>query len=266
MTESGTIARTCACAPTWPRSPRPSTTSSRPQWARTSRVGTRVRVAAARPVGAGLGGRTRATCDDRPAGQSDVDLLPLKAWLGWGPPADLVELAEWAAWRWAGPSSFFLRVRLARGHRARAARAAPAPARGAGGAEPAPAARRRRRGRPPSRRARGETMVAAAADHRSHRPRAVGGRRPAATASRRAACWCSSRRRAGPSGWWPGWCGAAMRRRRTGSRPGPGGRSSSAAAPRRGHRSRSWPPPSCSMRTTRPTGRRAHPPTARSTS
>jgi len=37
-----------------------------------------------------------------------VDVLPLKSWLGWGPPSALVELAEWAAWRWAGPVSSFL--------------------------------------------------------------------------------------------------------------------------------------------------------------
>jgi primosomal protein N' (replication factor Y) len=41
-----------------------------------------------------------------PAG---VEVLPLKSWLGWGPPSAVVELAEWAAWRWAGPASFFLR-------------------------------------------------------------------------------------------------------------------------------------------------------------
>ena len=41
-----------------------------------------------------------------PAG---VAVLPLKSWLGWGPPPALVALAEWAAWRWAGPPSFFLR-------------------------------------------------------------------------------------------------------------------------------------------------------------
>jgi primosomal protein N' (replication factor Y) len=41
-----------------------------------------------------------------PAG---IDILPLKSWLGWGPPSAVVELAEWAAWRWAGPASFFLR-------------------------------------------------------------------------------------------------------------------------------------------------------------
>jgi primosomal protein N' len=39
---------------------------------------------------------------------SGVDLLPAKAWLGWGPPPPVVELARWAAWRWAGPESFFL--------------------------------------------------------------------------------------------------------------------------------------------------------------
>ncbi|HVT42080.1 MAG TPA: hypothetical protein VHD39_03785, partial [Acidimicrobiales bacterium] len=39
-----------------------------------------------------------------------MDLLPLKSWLGWGPPPSVVDLAEWAAWRWAGPQSFFLRV------------------------------------------------------------------------------------------------------------------------------------------------------------
>jgi primosomal protein N' (replication factor Y) (superfamily II helicase) len=39
-----------------------------------------------------------------------VSLLTLTSWLGWGPPPDVVELADWAAWRWAGPAPFFLRV------------------------------------------------------------------------------------------------------------------------------------------------------------
>ena len=39
-----------------------------------------------------------------------VEVLPLKSWLGWGPPRTVVELAAWAAWRWAGPASFFLRT------------------------------------------------------------------------------------------------------------------------------------------------------------
>ena len=37
-----------------------------------------------------------------------IDLLPLKSWLGWGPPSEVIEVAEWASWRWAGPASFFL--------------------------------------------------------------------------------------------------------------------------------------------------------------
>ncbi len=33
---------------------------------------------------------------------------PLAAWSGLGPPPSVVSLAEWAAWRWAGPMSSFL--------------------------------------------------------------------------------------------------------------------------------------------------------------
>ncbi|HWD56132.1 MAG TPA: hypothetical protein VG346_13480 [Acidimicrobiales bacterium] len=85
------------------------------QWAFDVRVGTRVRV----PLhGRSVRGWVVGTPapGDRLAGGGVadgppfVDLLPLKAWLGWGPPEDLVELAEWAAWRWAGPPTFFLRV------------------------------------------------------------------------------------------------------------------------------------------------------------
>jgi primosomal protein N' (replication factor Y) len=39
-----------------------------------------------------------------------VEVLPLVSWLGWGPPAAIIGLAEWASWRWAGPDSFFLRA------------------------------------------------------------------------------------------------------------------------------------------------------------
>ncbi|MGH9164420.1 MAG: hypothetical protein ACRDZW_02760, partial [Acidimicrobiales bacterium] len=42
-----------------------------------------------------------------PAG---VRLRAITAVSGWGPPPDLVELATWAAWRWAGRPSAFLRV------------------------------------------------------------------------------------------------------------------------------------------------------------
>jgi primosomal protein N' (replication factor Y) len=42
------------------------------------------------------------------AAPAGVEVVPLKSWLGWGPPPALVPLAEWAAWRWAGPVPFFL--------------------------------------------------------------------------------------------------------------------------------------------------------------
>ena len=67
-------------------------------------VGTRLRVP--------LHGRTvRAwVTDDRAAPPAGVEVRPVKSWLGWGPPPPVVELARWAAWRWAGPASFFLRI------------------------------------------------------------------------------------------------------------------------------------------------------------
>ncbi len=72
-------------------------------WGHEVQVGTRVR--------APFHGRTvRGWVVDEEVGTpAGVDLLPLKSWLGWGPPPSLVALAEWAAWRWAGPASFFLR-------------------------------------------------------------------------------------------------------------------------------------------------------------
>ncbi len=71
-------------------------------WSDDVQVGTRVR--------APFHGRTvRGWVVDEEAGTPEgVDVLPLKSWLGWGPPPALVDLAEWAAWRWAGPTSFFL--------------------------------------------------------------------------------------------------------------------------------------------------------------
>ena len=73
-------------------------------WRDEVRVGTRVR--------APFHGRTVRgwVVDEEVGAPAGVDLLPLKSWLGWGPPPSLVELAEWAAWRWAGPASFFLRI------------------------------------------------------------------------------------------------------------------------------------------------------------
>ncbi len=73
-------------------------------WDHEVRIGTRVRVP--------LHGRSVRgwVVDDAAAPPDGVDVLPLKSWLGWGPPAELVDLSAWASWRWAGPQSFFLRV------------------------------------------------------------------------------------------------------------------------------------------------------------
>ena len=39
-----------------------------------------------------------------------IEVRPLSKWSGLGPPADVIELAEWAAWRWAGRLAHFLRA------------------------------------------------------------------------------------------------------------------------------------------------------------
>jgi primosomal protein N' (replication factor Y) len=65
-------------------------------------VGTRVRVP--------LHGRSVRgwVVDDAVPDAGGRQVLPLKSWLGWGPPPAVLEMAEWAAWRWAGPASSFL--------------------------------------------------------------------------------------------------------------------------------------------------------------
>jgi primosomal protein N' (replication factor Y) len=68
------------------------------------RVGTRVRVEL---HGRRVGGWV---VDDEVTPPEGVEPLPLKVWSGWGPPPPVVDLAAWAAWRWAGPISFFLGV------------------------------------------------------------------------------------------------------------------------------------------------------------
>ncbi len=75
-----------------------------PEWGHDVGVGTRVRVP--------LHGRTVRgwVVEADAAAPAGVDPLPVKSWLGWGPPPALVHLADWAAWRWAGPASFFLGV------------------------------------------------------------------------------------------------------------------------------------------------------------
>ena len=67
-------------------------------------VGTRVRV---RLHGRPVGGWISALDVEPPEG---VTLQPLTRVSGHGPPPDVVELARWAAWRWAGPVVSFLRT------------------------------------------------------------------------------------------------------------------------------------------------------------
>ena len=75
-----------------------------PQWRDDVVVGTRVRVAL---HGRRVGGWVVDNDVIPPPG---IALQPLRNWSGWGPPPPLVDLADWAAWRWAGPASFFLGV------------------------------------------------------------------------------------------------------------------------------------------------------------
>ena len=68
------------------------------------RVGTIVRVAL-------HGRRVRGwVVEDDVTPAPGMRLQPLAKVTGWGPPAGIVELAGWAAWRWAGPRSTFLRA------------------------------------------------------------------------------------------------------------------------------------------------------------
>jgi len=57
-----------------------------------------------------LGGWVVDVDVEPPAG---VDLKPLAKVSGWGPSRDLVDLADWAAWRWAGQPPHFLRTATA---------------------------------------------------------------------------------------------------------------------------------------------------------
>jgi primosomal protein N' (replication factor Y) (superfamily II helicase) len=66
------------------------------------RVGTQVRI----PLGGRrVAGWVVAEGTEAPVG---VALKALAGVRGWGPPAAVVSLASWAAWRWAGPVSSFL--------------------------------------------------------------------------------------------------------------------------------------------------------------
>ena len=66
------------------------------------RVGTMVRVALqGRRIGGWVVGLAEEASTDRP-------LRPLAKVTGWGPPAEVVTLARWAAWRWAGRTAQLL--------------------------------------------------------------------------------------------------------------------------------------------------------------
>ena len=73
-------------------------------WEDDVRVGTRVRISL---HGRRVGGWVVA---DRVTPPPGVRLRPLAKVTGWGPPAPLVDLARWAAWRWAGPLRPVLRA------------------------------------------------------------------------------------------------------------------------------------------------------------
>ena len=106
------------CSRTCRPSTRPSTT-----WSRT-RSGTRCAsgtwcASSCTAVGSAAGSSTVGV--EPPDG---VALRPLAKRSGLGPTADLIELAEWAAWRWAGRPASLLEDRVAGAGRARAARRA----------------------------------------------------------------------------------------------------------------------------------------------
>jgi primosomal protein N' (replication factor Y) (superfamily II helicase) len=68
------------------------------------RVGDRVRIPLA---GRRVGGWIVALDVEPPAG---VTLRPVARWSGRGPGPELIDLADWAAWRWAGRPASFLRT------------------------------------------------------------------------------------------------------------------------------------------------------------
>src|SRR5688500_3551206 len=48
--------------------------------------------------------------DDHRGPVSGRTLKPIAKVTGWGPPAEVIELARWVAWRWAGRTSALLRA------------------------------------------------------------------------------------------------------------------------------------------------------------
>jgi primosomal protein N' (replication factor Y) len=74
------------------------------KWHGDVRIGTRVRV----PLhGRGVGGWVVADDVEPPVG---VEPLPITGVSGYGPPPGVIEMAGWAAWRWAMPQATLLRT------------------------------------------------------------------------------------------------------------------------------------------------------------
>lgn len=73
-----------------------------PAWEARVGVGSRVRVALGPRR---VGGWVVADGVEPPAG---VTPIPLSAIRGWGPSPEVIDLARWAAWRWAGRTAHFL--------------------------------------------------------------------------------------------------------------------------------------------------------------
>ena len=101
--------------------PGPLAVAGRPGPARRQRAPQDVRLPRARRA-RGRGCRWARSCASRStaggsaggswgwaeAAATGVELKPIAKVTGWGPPPEVLELAEWAAWRWAGPVRGFL--------------------------------------------------------------------------------------------------------------------------------------------------------------
>ena len=99
---AGTSQRVVRVVPDVPAIHRRFDYSVPPTLGRDLRVGSRVRVELhGRRVGAWV-------VEDGVVAPAGVPLKPLAALSGDGPPPEVVALAEWGAWRWAGPLSSFL--------------------------------------------------------------------------------------------------------------------------------------------------------------
>ena len=75
-------------------------------------------------AGRRVGGWVEAVDVEPPPG---LPLRPLAKVRGWGPEPQVIDLAEWAAWRWASRQSFLLRDGIAGAGRYRPTGPGPSP-------------------------------------------------------------------------------------------------------------------------------------------